>query len=747
MSTATATKNKDAILRDVSVKPATPPIIASGIPDDLRSLARWLRWEWRLNPKQTRWTKVPLGEVDEPNTWSAFDRVASLATDGVGITLGQLSDTQWLVGIDLDDCRDMDSGRLTDEAVEIISALDSYTEVSPSGTGVKVFVYTSTPLPQGKRSNEHFEAYDSGRYFCATGQRVPNTPAEVRDATAAVAEFYATYIDPPRNKTELSDRELALSALSALLPARADDRYDWIRAGMALKSVDDDLLEAWDTWSQKSDKYCDGECARLWDGFRRGGLTIGSLIYWATQDCTGWTAPKRESESYPLTDGGNARRFIAEYGQDVRYCLQWGQWLYWDGKRWQVDTRNNRVFKLAKRTIKSIRTEAAKLTDRADRDARWKFADKSDSRERYNSLLALAESEEGVAVEVGELDQHPYLLNCRNGTVDLKTGELREHARGDYLTKILPHDYPGGYEVPQRWMSFLGEIFAGDNERMEFMQRLIGMSLVGSAKEHILPILYGPGANGKSVFIEVWRRMLGDDYAGSAPAELLMVGRNEHPTIIANLFGKRLMAAEETDDGCRLNESVVKRLTGGTALSARGMRQDYWQFDPSHTLVLATNNKPVIQGTDLGIWRRVKLIPFDVTIPPEKQDLKLASKLVAEASAILRWAVAGCLAWQKDGLQAPSSVEVATKEYQSDMDTLSQFLDECCEVGSQHEEAASEVYAAYKRWAEKHGVYVLSSKRLSPQLQGKGYQREKRGGLYFYRGFKVRFGVALPEGR
>jgi putative DNA primase/helicase len=360
-------------------------------------------------------------------------------------------------------------------------------------------------------------------------------------------------------------------------------------------------------------------------------------------------------------------------------------------------------------------------------------------------MIALAESEQPIPIAVETLDAEPWLLNCENGTLDLRTGELREQRREDYLTKLCPVEYPTepGSD-PELWLAFLDRIFDENERLIGFLQRLVGMALVGEVLEHILAIFYGVGANGKSVLLETLCGMLGRDYAMNAPPNLLMVAKSDrHPTELADLHGKRLVATVETADSGRLSEALVKELTGGDSIRARRMREDFWQFRPSHTVILATNHKPTIRGTDHGIWRRIRLVPFAVTIPDHEQDKQLAVKLRDEWPAILRWAVAGCLDWQRNGLQAPDEVTAATSDYRADMDVLGEFLEERCIIGSEYQAHARDLYRGYKAWSENRGEYVETQTKFGTRLNERGFvkARDTSTGRVVYRGLGL-----LPEG-
>lgn len=446
------------------------------------------------------------------------------------------------------------------------------------------------------------------------------------------------------------------------------------------------------------------------------------------------TADRGKAVLFKLTDIGNAERFVQQHGHVLRYVHAWGRWLVWDGACWSID-ESGEVERLAKQTARSIWREAAYATTDDELKEITKHARRSESRDRVSAMLHLAQSEPGIPISHYELDSDPWLLNCTNGTIDLHTGRLRRHNPDDFLTKLAPVAYPDepGVDCPL-WEEFLDTIFAENRDLIGYLQKFLGSSLVGRVFEHTLPIWYGGGANGKSVTIETWCDILGRGYAMKAPANLLMARKNEqHPTERADLFGKRFVAAVEAEESGRLNESLIKELTGGDTIRARRMREDFWEFKPSHSIVLVTNHKPIVRGTDNGIWRRLRLVPFDVTIPTEKQDKQLSQKLQAEAGAILRWAVHGCLAWQQDGLQEPGIVVEATNAYRAAEDVLHDFLDELCELGSEFSCKAGDLYGTYSKWCDDRRERPLGQRKFGIRLTERGIERYRNNGIW-YRG-------------
>jgi len=453
---------------------------------------------------------------------------------------------------------------------------------------------------------------------------------------------------------------------------------------------------------------------------------LARRLEWLTPPTTEATPePKPEGDGDDvLTDVSNAARFVAEHGRDVRYCHAMGRWFIWSGKAFERD-ESGRAVRLAKKTTRNMMRAAADAPDKDSQRALFDHARRTQSRERLNAMLDLARCE--VPVTPSELDADAMLLNCLNGSIDLRTGALREHRRADLCTKVAPVNYVADAAAP-RWERFLQEITDGDGELQAYLQRLAGLSLTADASEHALFICYGSGANGKSVFTETLTRMMGE-YASQAPPGLLCAkgGFGEHPTEVADLQGRRLVTASESDEGGRLKVALMKRLTGDATLRARFMRQDYFEFTRTFKLIFCTNNRPRIGESSGAVWRRIRLVPFAVTIPPERRDAHLQDKLTAEWPGILAWAVRGCLDWQEHGLAEPDAVRYATESYQSEQDTFSQFLADACIIEPQAHAPRGEIYAAYTAWAGENGErYPLSNRAVFERLRSIENMTEKQ---------------------
>lgn len=480
-------------------------------------------------------------------------------------------------------------------------------------------------------------------------------------------------------------------------------------------------------------------------------MIIGEEIYDRDPDVLG---DGDDVDELHFTDVGNAKRLILAHGARFRYVAAWGAWHVYDGRRWKRDSKGE-IVEAAKDVARSLWAEVAAAAGTVDkaadagmsevaeiasrtRKALAAWASKSESANRIDAMVKLARTSPEVAVEPADLDPDPWLFNVANGTIDLRTGRLRAHRPQDMITKLSPVVYRPGAPCPE-WVAFLERVIPDPEVRL-FLQEVVGYAMVAVITEHILVFGYGVGANGKTTMLQALLTMSGD-YGRQAEPDLLMARREAHPTGMADLMGARLVVSTEVDEGRRLAEATVKQLTGADRIKARFMRQDFFEFEPTHTLFLAANHRPVVRGTDHAIWRRLRLLPFTVTIPPEDQDHHLVDKLRAEMPGILAWAVEGCLRWQKSGLSMPKAVMAATEDYRVDMDVLGAYLDECCVVSEVAYVSSENLYRSYVEWCDANGEHALSQRRLGPALVERGFERRKHGAQRRWHWF----GVGLLE--
>ncbi len=432
-----------------------------------------------------------------------------------------------------------------------------------------------------------------------------------------------------------------------------------------------------------------------------------------------------------LTDGTAAARFAVEHRNEARFCHPWNKWIIWNGDRWTLDERGH-VYQLAKTTVMRMLAEASVETNDGRRAELLKWVRRTDSRQGREAMIALARSEPGIPVAPDEFDRDPWLLNTASGTVELKTGTLREHRREDMLMKLTRVTYDPEATAP-RWQRFLEEMLL-DPVLRRFVQAAVGYSTTGDVTEQCFFFLLGSGRNGKSVFLATVQAALGD-YSIQAMPDLLMAHQNEtHPTALTDLCGRRFVCTVESDEGRRFNESLVKWLTGGDAIRARRMHEDLWQFSPTHKIWLAANSKPVIRGNDLGIWRRVRLIPFTVVVPEEKCDPRLGEALLQELPGVLRWAIEGALLWQREGLRTPAVVTAATSLYRSEMDVVGRFITDACFVGPFAQVAAADIYKAFLSWCSDNREREMSQQLFGRRLTDHGFTNEPRRGRSWWLG-------------
>ncbi len=445
------------------------------------------------------------------------------------------------------------------------------------------------------------------------------------------------------------------------------------------------------------------------------------------------------------TDLGNAQRLVRLHGHEVRYVRAWRAWLVWDGTRWARD-ETGQIVRRAKLTVKSIYAEASRSEEAARSKALASHAVRSESEAHIRAMISLAESEAEVAIRPQQLDSDAWLFNVLNGTIDLHTGVLRAASPRDLITKLAPVVYDPAAEAPL-WSAFLTRIFRGRDDLIRFLQRATGYSLTGDTTEQCLLFCYGTGANGKTTLLELVAAMLGD-YAARTDFGTFLERRGNGPrNDIARLVGTRFAAANEMGEGQRLAEGLVKQLTGGDHISARFMYSEYFEFRPQFKLWLAANHKPTIRGTDNAIWRRIRLVPFDVTIPEEERDTHLLERLRAELPGILAWAVQGCLDWQREGLGLPPAVKEATAGYRAEMDVLAGFLVDRCTVTPGSREDATPLYRAYKQWCDETGERAVSQKAFGTSLKERGFfsVRGSPTGSTVWHGLQLLKGLNHPE--
>ncbi|MGH0791115.1 phage/plasmid primase, P4 family [Bacillus cereus] len=737
------------------------------IPTELKNLPQWVLW--RKEERNGKPTKIPYqanGEMAQANnrrTWSTFATAVKFYLegdyDGIGFVFSRQDN---YIGIDIDKC--VVAGKTNTFATEIIDTVDSYTEFSPSEKGIHIIIKGSLPqsvLGTGRKNTKHgLEIYSYGRFFTFTGNRENSN--DVYDRTDELAEVFEQYfadsdIQGRVNLAEFEKDEIKISndALwEKMFRSKNGDEIRSLYNGSLINkdhsASDLSLCNHLAFWTGKSATRMDSmfrETSLIrdkWDviHFRDtnetyGERTIATAISSTSSTILDYKQPFDEfsfdfisedvaevvedklKRKFKLTELGNAERIAYEYGHVIKFVHDIG-WYIWDGKRWRVDT---------KKEIERITAKVLRSLSKSEDESEIKWARMCERRNvRMNSIKDLMPLVPGARED---FDRHKYLLNVANGMVDLQTGQLRPHNRDVYLSKITNVTFDEQAKCPE-WQKFLEQIFQGNQELTDYMQRLIGYSLTGEITEQIMVFLIGGGSNGKSTFINIIKDLMGD-YGRQAKSDTFIkkkeTGANND---IARLAGARFVSAIESEDGEQLSETFVKQITGGEPVLARFLRQEFFEFIPEFKVFFTTNHKPVIKGVDEGIWRRIRLIPFNLQLPKEKRDKKLPEKLSLEMPGILNWAIEGCLKWQQSGLNDPAIVRKATGDYKEEMDILGPFMFECCFKRDDVQMEAKQLYETYANWCFRNGEHQLKNRAFYRILETQGFKRERGNRNKYY---------------
>jgi putative DNA primase/helicase len=444
-----------------------------------------------------------------------------------------------------------------------------------------------------------------------------------------------------------------------------------------------------------------------------------------------------------MTDTGNAERFVGQWHDRLRYVPQLKSWLLWDGSGWQLDKRGH-VFEQAKQTALLISAEAEAIREAEAAKAMKKHGRNSLNRRKLIDMIETASTVPRIQIDLKLIDADKMLLGVANGVVNLAGGIFRPIKPDDYVTKRADVEFDETAGCPV-FEQFIRRIFGEDDELIAFVQRAMGYTLTGRVDEQCLFFLHGSGANGKSTFLNALRGILGDYAVYTAPETLMpRVGSGASPSSdLARLRGARLVLSNEVEEGAYMAENLVKQVTGGDPIVARYLHKEFFEFEPQLKLWIAGNHLPVVRGNDEGIWRRIKLIPFNVTIPEKERDPDLLRKLRLERAGILNWMIKGCLEWQKLGLHAPTIVTTAVRDYRGDMDIIGQWLEDECVVSKEAFVRAQQLYENYRNWAEQGGYRPMSQNAFSRKIETRGVTKRRTASGRVYEGIALR--AILPE--
>ncbi|MFL6587208.1 MAG: phage/plasmid primase, P4 family [Luteimonas sp.] len=688
----------------------------------------------------------------DPSTWGTFEQAVAAAIargwNHVGVVL--TANDPFAI-VDLDDKAARPA--TTEERAhfdQIVREFDSYTERSSSGRGLHIVVEAS--LSKGLHRGT-VEVYSSERFMISTGDVVVARPvgkrqSELDSLVARIAPAPTPAVASPALPASLADAEVLERIEREPTGAELLRCTDFLALGYeSQSSADLALMNLLARYSADEE-----QCFRL---FR--SVPLGQRDKAQRDDYLRRTLD-RARESMPI-DAESAASLFSDYANAQRIVHHLGKWLLfapgigwhvWDGSRWRNDPLEarrhaQRLGQFVMQDARSIIDKAAKLTNRDEAERERELAEKllrfaGQSENVGRTAAAMTASEPLLRCDPDRLDANPWLLGCANGVVDLRTGGLMIAAPEQLITKSTGVAYSDDSGAPM-WQAFLRRTFPDTPELVGFLQKLAGYWLTGLTDPPFLSVLYGIGANGKSTLVNAISNAMGD-YAAAAPPGLLMARYGErHPTELAMLQGRRFVAAAESGEGGRLDEEKVKMLTGSDRISARRMREDFFDFQPTHKLALMTNHKPMVRGMDEGIWRRLVLIPFEQVIPPDERDPNLVDKLRAESAGILRWMVEGARQFHEDGsrLTLPASVAQATRDYRTESDVLGEFISEVCVEGSRDTIASSALYAAYDSWCRDNGERVMTKTTFGLRLKDKGFASAKDSrGTRTWKGLRLR---------
>lgn len=451
-----------------------------------------------------------------------------------------------------------------------------------------------------------------------------------------------------------------------------------------------------------------------------------------------WTKTKAVPESMTmvarevvdLTDSGNTDILVATFSKNLRYCPDIKKWYAWDENRWRQTPADAHAY-LAARTV------ANNLPlgdfDNGRPDATMRHYVRSRNRAGLDAMVALARRHPDMQVSLDTLDNNRYELNTPDGIINLRTGELTRSDPKRWHTKITGTGYNPG-ATPDKFLAFLNTTFGGDQELIDYIQTVAGISAIGEVLEHILPFCFGVGANGKTVLLEILAGVLGD-YAVTSPGNFLLAGRDKHETEIARLHGARLVVCSELNAGSKFDEAKAKSLTGGDKLTGHFMHKDFFDFQPSHTLWIAANNQPDVTSGGTSFWRRLRLIPFPHTVKESDRVQNLAVKLLHdEGQAILAWIVAGAVKYLSDGITTPQVVQDETGEYSDNtLSGVGRFIQEVCTLNTGNIARADAVYRSYLAWAADSNEPSLNIQKFGLDMKAAGVvsgPRQSRGRSY-----------------
>ena len=770
-----------------------PKFNYQNIPQELRNLKQWGLFELKWVEARKKNTKIPInpydgsaGKSNDPNTWSDFDTAMRALNDVERADGLAFYFANGYVGLDIDhidsnleDWRagDNDPNNLVNKFQDLTD--NTYMEVSQSGTGIHAIF--KGKIPGKRRRKGNYEMYQTGRFFALTGNNIipdPTIKSMSDDEMKTLYEFLFGKDNVVQLHSESDNITPVDLSVVEIIKRAENSAKTGTRFTMFMKGG----------WEQFYSSHSEADMAfandlAFWTGrdfhkmdtiFRNsslmrekfdekhGAVTYGtSLLNKAINETQNIYNPESDSQdsesSYTFSfnedktkkimprswdDQGRGLRMRDQFATVLKFNAVDKKWFFFNGSYWQEDIGNQRVELAAERVANSIKKEKPELSfsTKTDEDKamnEW-YRFQKDSRSHMAKMHMIDEFKKYVIVKHGEFDKEDMLLNTESGYVDLSNGELHDHDIDKKFSHQTVAEYSDNVDAPL-WEKFLNQIFNNDEELIHYVQKAIGYSFTGSVDEQCLFILNGRGRNGKSVFSNVVSDVAGN-YAKQMNVQTIVAKKNQSGSAnsdIARLEGARIVTSSELNEGDRFDESLVKQLTGGDKILARFLYGSEFEYKPKFKIWMATNHLPIIRGTDDGIWRRIKIIPFNIQIPKEKVDKKLEYKLKAEYTGILNWVVQGSLMWQQEGLEDPEAVRQVIENYRAEMDPLDAFLEECCTTGQNYSIKARDMYDAYHEWAKESEEYKMSMTKFGREMSKKLLRVKKRDG-WCYVGLKLK---------
>src|SRR6056297_1365064 len=729
----------------------------SNIPDELKLDGLWCGWKLsergkvpydlvtgRLAKSNDKTTFHPFTTaLEKVSDYNAFDKYnKQIAGFGLGVFNG-------FSAIDIDHCID-EHGVLSDMAMDIIDYCNSYTETSPSGTGIRIIFKTDTELNKLyyyiNNHNIGLEIYlsdQTNKYVTITGNVRLDTNIKKIDISYILDKYMKKTSVTVQHDTDI---ETALPSVDFDVTKHTNDpviQELWYKeapgSGANESELDLSLCnklayylkgnyrainKAFMTspyFESKDNKHKDKWLKR--EDYRDVTIKKAIKLY-----------QSKEEDSYSLTDTGNAHRFIDRYGSVIRYNVDNNKWMYYNGEYWQTDVFDN-VRNFAETIAEEMRLKLKSIDDEGTRKAIRYNVKRVLQSNGKTALLKEAQHIEGIPVTNNDFDHDKYLFNTASGVVDLRTGSIKQHDKDLMLSEYTPYKIDFHNE-PTKFLAFLEDILEGDVEVIKYMQRVMGYAMTGSTQEQCMFFLFGDGSNGKSLLLDIVNEAMGS-YGKTSNADILLEKYNAgqgNLGDIARLKGSRFVVTDEAKHNDKLNESAIKTMTSGIGnIVARYLYGNEFEFSPIMKIFMSSNYKPRITGTDHGIWRRVKVIPFNKVIPDEEQDKQLKTKLLKEMPQILGWMIKGCLLWQRHGLNEPDKLKDAHKDYRSEMDIVQRWINEACLIDETEYTPSSELFENFSNYVQQNKEYQLSHTMFGRNMSKK-FKKGRYGGVTVYRG-------------